>query len=131
MKDDGSAAEPRERKGDLIFTQASESVSEEMEPLWESESGASATEQAIAISLSRPSEAMADLSSPKRRQRGAKKRQSHPRSRTIKRASRRIGRGAANRKSLSGRVKKASRQRGDRARSRSAKKAGQTRKKRR
>ena len=134
-----------EREGKSPSTQAGEFVREEMEHIREGKHGARSPEQAIAIGLSKARRAGIKLPPPKRgskkikrqakrdlaKGRRKKKRLSRTRSRAVKRALRKEGRSAASRRRLSRQAKRAARRRGPAARSRAAKKAAHTRKRRR
>ena len=135
------------RQGKSPSTQAGEFVREEMEHIREGKHGARSAKQAIAIGLSKARRAGVPLAPPKkgktsrrtRKQakrdlakgrRGAKK-PSARRSRAIKRALKREPRSAASHRALSRQAHSAARKRGAASRSRAAKKAAQTRKRRR
>jgi hypothetical protein len=135
-----------EREGKSPSTQAGEFVREEMEHIREGEHGARSPEQAIAIGLSKARRAGVKLPPPKRgksrtkRQAkrdlakgrsGRRKKPSRKRSRATKRALKRESRRSASKKVLSRHAKHAAARRSARSRSGAAKKAAQTRKRRR
>jgi hypothetical protein len=135
-----------EREGKSPSTQAGEFVREEMEHIREGEHGARSPEQAIAIGLSKARRAGVKLPPPKRgksrtkRQAkrdlakgrsGRRRKPSRKRSRATKRALKRESRRSASKKVLSRHAKRAAAQRSARSRSAAAKKAAQTRKRRR
>jgi hypothetical protein len=135
-----------EREGKSPSTQAGEFVREEMEHIREGEHGARSPEQAIAIGLSKARRAGVKLPPPKRgksrtkRQAkrdlakgrsGRRRKPSRKRSRATKRAVKRESRWSASKKVLSQHAKRASARRSARSRSAAAKKAAQTRKRRR
>jgi hypothetical protein len=135
-----------EREGKSPSTQAGEFVREEMEHIREGEHGARSPEQAIAIGLSKARRAGVRLPPPKRgkartkRQAkrdlakgrsGRRRKPSRKRSRATKRALKRESRGSASKKVLSRHAKRAAARRSAQSRSAAAKKAAQTRKRRR
>ena len=135
-----------EREGKSPSTQAGEFVREEMEHIREGKHGARSPEQAIAIGLSKARRAGVKLPAPRggrkrtrtqaqrdlaKGRRRTTQRPSRTRSRAIERVLQREGQAAAAPGSLSRHAKKVARRRGAAARSRSAKKAAKTRKKRR
>jgi Family of unknown function (DUF6496) len=135
-----------ERQGLSPSTQAGEFVREEMEHIREGKHGARSPEQAIAIGLSKARRAGVKLPPPKRgkartkRQakrdlaKGRKARRRKPssrRSRAVRGALKRESGRSASRKVLSRHSKRVARQPSARSRSAAAKKAAQTRKRRR
>jgi hypothetical protein len=135
-----------EREGKSPSTQAGEFVREEMEHIREGEHGARSPEQAIAIGLSKARRAGVKLPPPKRgksrtkRQAkrdlakgrsGSRRKPSRKRSPATKRALKRESRRSASKKALSRHAKRAAARRSARSRSAAAKKAAQTRKRRR
>jgi Family of unknown function (DUF6496) len=135
-----------EGEGKSPSTQAGEFVREEMEHIREGEHGARSSEQAIAIGLSKARRTGVKLPAttrgPKRTRiqpkrdlargrRMANQRPARTRSRAIERTLQRESQAVATPRSLSRQAKKVARRRGAAARSRSAKKAAKTRKKRR
>ena len=135
-----------EREGKSPSTQAGEFVREEMEHIREGEHGARSPEQAIAIGLSKARRAGVKLPPPKRgkartkRQAkrdlakgrsGRRRKPSRKRSRATKRALKRESRRSASKKVLSRHAKRAAARRSAQSRSAAAKKAAQTRKRRR
>jgi hypothetical protein len=139
------AAREDEKEGKAPSTQAGEFVREEMHHVREGKHGARSTKQAIAIGLSKarragvgpppPKEGTASRETRKRARRdvakgkaGRRRKPSPKRSRATKKALRREGRSAASRKSLARQATSAARRRGPAARSRAAKKAARTRK---
>jgi hypothetical protein len=135
-----------EREGKSPSTQAGEFVREEMEHIREGEHGARSPEQAIAIGLSKARRAGVKLPPPKRgkarTKRQAKRdlakgrsgrgrKPSRKRSRAIKGALKRESRRSASKRALSRHAKRAAARRSARSRSAAAKKAAQTRKRRR
>jgi len=135
-----------EREGKSPSTQAGEFVREEMEHIREGEHGARSPEQAIAIGLSKARRAGVKLPPPKRgksrTQRQAKRdlakgrsgrrrKPSLKRSRATKSALKRETRRSASKKALSRHAKRAAARRSAQSRSTAAKKAAQTRKRRR
>jgi Family of unknown function (DUF6496) len=134
------------REGKSPSTQAGEFVREEMEHIREGEHGARSPEQAIAIGLSKARRAGVKLPPPKRgkartkRQAkrdlakgrsGRRRKPSRKRSRAIKGALKRESRRSASKRALSRHAKRAAARRSARSRSAAAKKAAQTRKRRR
>ena len=135
------------REGKSPSTQAGEFVREEMEHIREGKHGARSAKQAIAIGLSKARRAGVPLPPPKkgtasRRTRRQAKRDvskgrrgnSKPnprRSRAVRGALKKEGRSAASHRALSRQAHSAARKRSATSRSRAAKKAAQTRKKRR
>ena len=135
-----------EREGKSPSTQAGEFVREEMEHIRQGEHGARSPEQAIAIALSKARRAGVKLPPPKRgksrTKRQAKRdlakgrsgrgrKPSRKRSRATKRALKRESRRSASKKVLSRHAKRAAARRSAQSRSAAAKKAAQTRKRRR
>ena len=135
-----------EREGKSPSTQAGEFVREEMEHIREGEHGARSPEQAIAIGLSKARRAGVKLPPPKRgkartktqakrdlakARAGHRKKTSRRRSRATKGALKRESRRSASKKALSLHAKRAATRRSPRSRSAAAKKAAQTRKRRR
>jgi len=135
-----------EREGKSPSTQAGEFVREEMEHIREGEHGARSPQQAIAIGLSKARRAGVKLPPPKRgkartkRQakrdlakgrRGRRKKPSRTRSRATRGALKRERRSTASRKALSRQARLAARRRSARSRSKAAKKAARTRRRRR
>jgi hypothetical protein len=135
-----------EREGKSPSTQAGEFVREEMEHIRQGEHGARSPEQAIAIGLSKARRAGVKLPPPKRgksrtkRQAkrdlakgrsGRRRKPSRKRSRATKRALKRESPRSASKKVLSRHAKRAAARRSARSRSAAAKKAAQTRKRRR
>jgi hypothetical protein len=135
-----------EREGKSPSTQAGEFVREEMEHIREGEHGARSPEQAIAIGLSKARRAGVKLPPPKRgksrtkRQAkrdlakgrsGRRRKPSRKRSLATKRALKRESRRSASKKVLSRHAKRAAARRSAQSRSAAAKKAAQTRKRRR
>jgi Family of unknown function (DUF6496) len=127
------------REGKSPSTQAGEFVREEMHHIREGKHGARSTKQAIAIGLSKARRAGVDLPPPGRGQaseptrrsarsamRRAGKRTSPRRSRAVRGALRREGRGAASRRALSRQARSAAARRGARARSAAARRAIRT-----
>lgn len=134
------------REGKSPSTQAGEFVREEMEHIRQGEHGARSPEQAIAIALSKARRAGVKLPPPKRgksrTKRQAKRdlakgrsgrgrKPSRKRSRATKRALKRESRRSASKKVLSRHAKRAAARRSAQSRSAAAKKAAQTRKRRR
>jgi hypothetical protein len=130
------------REGKSPSTQAGEFVREEMHHIREGKHGARSTKQAIAIGLSKARRAGVKLRPPKKGstsaktrrsaerayrkgQSGSKKRSSR-RSRAVRGALKREGRGAASRGALSRQARSAARRRSARSRSAAAKKAART-----
>ena len=139
-------AEEDKREGKAASTQAGEFVREEIEHIREGKHGARSTKQAIAIGLSKARRAGVKLPAPKkgkaskktRKQAArdirkgksaAKGKKSTRRSRATLGALKREGRSAATKKALSRQAHSAAAKRSKASRSRSAKKAAQTRKK--
>jgi hypothetical protein len=135
-----------EREGKSPSTQAGEFVREEMEHIRQGEHGARSPEQAIAIALSKARRAGVKLPPPKRgksrTKRQAKRdlakgrsgrgrKPSRKRSRATKRALKRESRRSASKKVLSRHAKRAAARRSAQSRAAAAKKAAQTRKRRR
>jgi len=131
------------REGKSPSTQAGEFVREEMRHIREGKHGARSTKQAIAIGLSKARSAGVKLRPPKKgstsaktRQSaerayrkgrsGTKKRTSARRSRAVRGALKREGRGAASRRALSRQARSAARRRSAKSRSTAAKKAART-----
>jgi hypothetical protein len=135
------------REGKSPSTQAGEFVREEMEHIREGKHGARSAKQAIAIGLSKARRAGVPLPPPRRgtasrrtrkqakrdiaKSRRGKKRPSRRRSRAVKRALKREPRSAASHRALSRQARSAAHKRSAASRSRAAKKAAQTRKRRR
>lgn len=134
------------QEGKSPSTQAGEFVREEMEHIREGKHGARSAKQAIAIGLSKARRAGVKLPPPekgttsKRTRRQAKrelargksrKKPSRARSRAAKRRLKREPRSAASHRALSRQAHAAARRRSKADRSRAAKKAAQTRKRRR
>ena len=133
------------REGKSASTQAGEFVRQEMNHIREGKHGARSTKQAIAIGLSEARRAGVKLPPPKkgrsssstrrkaagdqRRGRSGGRKVSRTRSRATSGALKREGRAAASRESLSRQAKSAARRRSPASRSRAAKKAAATRKK--
>jgi len=130
------------RQGKSPSTQAGEFVHEEIEHIREGKHGARSTKQAIAIGLSKARRAGVKLPPPtegtsketqeqaERDMRSAgKKKKSPKRSRATLRALKREGRNAASKEALSRHARRVAAKRSAASRSRSAKKAAQTRKK--
>ena len=132
-------------EGKSPTTQAGEFVREEMHHVREGKHGARSTKQAIAIGLSKARRSGVKLAAPKKGTASAKTRQSAKRalakgkagsrrktspkrSRATKQALKREGRSAASRNALSRQAHSSARRRGAAARSRAAKKAARTRK---
>ena len=138
-------AEEDKREGKAPSTQAGEFVREEMHHIREGKHGARSTKQAIAIGLSKARRAGVELPPPEegttseetrqaarrdeaRGKTGGRRKTSPKRSRATKKALRREGRSAASPKALARQASSAARRRGPAARSRAAKKAARTRK---
>ena len=133
--------EKDKRQGKSPSTQAGEFVREEIEHIREGKHGARSTKQAIAIGLSKarragvklpPSEGTSKETQEQaeRDMRSAgKKKKSSKRSRATLRALKREGRSAASKEALSRQARRVAAKRSAASRSRSAKKAAQTRKK--
>lgn len=137
-------AERDKREGKSPSTQAGEFVREEMDHVREGKHGARSTKQAIAIGLSKARRAGVDLPPPKKGTTSAKTRQSAKRayaaghaaakkkrpsakrSRAVKKALRREGRGAASHTALSKQARSAASKRSAASRSASARKAART-----
>jgi hypothetical protein len=136
------------RKGKAPSTQAGEFVREEVHHVREGKHGARSTKQAIAIGLSKARRAGVKLPPPKKGaasaktrrsaerayragQSGPSKKPSAKRSRAIKGALKREGRGAASRRALSSQARSAARRRTAGSRSAAARKAARTRSRRR
>jgi hypothetical protein len=139
-------AEEDKKEGKAPSTQAGEFVREEMHHVREGKHGARSAKQAIAIGLSKARRAGVELPPPKegtvseetreaasrdvaKGKAGRRRKPSPKRSRATKRALKREGRSAASRKALSRQASSAAKRRGPAARSRAAKKAARTRKK--
>jgi hypothetical protein len=134
-----------EREGLSPSTQAGEFVREEMEHIREGKHGARSPQQAIAIGLSKARRAGVKLPPPKRGKRRTKRqakrdlakgrkgrrKPSPKRSRAVRGALKRESRRSASRKALSRQGKRAAKSRSAATHSRAAKKAAQTRKRRR
>jgi len=129
------------RAGKAPTTQAGEFVREEMHHVREGKHGARSTKQAIAIGLSKARRAGVKLSrppasaKPKTKQSAryasragarGRRRVSPRRSRAVRRALKREGRGAASRRALARQAKSAARRRSARARSAAARHAART-----
>jgi len=144
-----SAAKEDEAEGKAPSTQAGEFVREEMHHIREGKHGARSAKQAVAIGLSKARRAGVDLAPPKEGTVSAKTRKaakrdaargeargskhskvSPKRSRATKRALKREGRSAASPRALSRQASSSARRRGAAARSRAAKKAARTRRRR-
>jgi hypothetical protein len=140
-------AEEDKKEGKAPSTQAGEFVREEMHHVREGKHGARSTKQAIAIGLSKARRAGVELPPPEegttseetrkaarrdtaKGKTGGRRKPSPKRSRATKRALKREGRSAASRKALSRQASSAAKRRGPAARSRAARKAARTRKKR-
>ena len=136
-------AEEDKREGKAPSTQAGEFVREEMEHVREGKHGARSTKQAIAIGLSKARRAGVKLSPPKKgaassqtrrkasrdiRRGKTRRKPSRARSRAISRALQREGHGAATKKSLSRQARGAAARRSAASRSRTARRAAATRK---
>ncbi len=138
-------AEKDKEEGKSPSTQAGEFVHEEIEHIREGKHGAESTTQAIAIGLSKARRAGVKLPPPKKgttsartRRQAARdtrkgesasgRRPSPTRSRAVRAALKREGRGAASKKALSRQARGAAAKRSKAARSRSARKAAATRK---
>ena len=137
-------AKKDKREGKAPSTQAGEFVREEIEHVREGKHGARSAKQAIAIGLSKARRAGVDLPPPKKGskklkkqaardlrkgKKGAKKK-SAKRARAVRAALKREPRRAASKRALSRQAKKAAKKRSAKERSRAAKKAAKTRKKR-
>ena len=127
------------RQGKAPSTQAGEFVREEIHHVREGKHGAKSTKQAIAIGLSKARRAGVKLRPPRRAKAATKrsaayanraaKRRARPsvrRSRAIRRALKRQGRGAASPKALSRQARSAARRRSPAARKRAAKRAARS-----
>ncbi len=138
-------AEKDKEEGKSPSTQAGEFVHEEIEHIREGKHGAESTKQAIAIGLSKARRAGVRLPPPRKgtasartRRQAARdtrkgksaspRRPSRTRSRAVRAALKREGRGAASKKALSRQARGAAAKRSKAARSRSARKAAATRK---
>ena len=134
-----------EAEGKAPSTQAGEFVREEMHHVREGKHGARSTKQAIAIGLSKARRSGVALPTPKKGaasaktraaarrdsakgKAGGRRKTSAKRSRATKKALKREGRAAASRKALSRQARSSASRRGSAARSRAAKKAARTRK---
>lgn len=137
-------AEEDKREGKSPSTQAGEFVREEMHHVREGKHGASSTKQAIAIGLSKARRAGVKLRAPKKgtasaatrrkasqdvRRGKSRRKPSRTRARAVRKALRREGHRAASRKALSRQAHRAASRRSAASRSRSARKAAATRKK--
>src|SRR5947207_9632854 len=133
-----------EREGKSPSTQAGEFVREEMEHIREGEHGARSPEQAIAIGLSKARRAGVKLPPPKRgsartkkqaardvRKGKSRRKPSRTRSRAVKGALKRESRRTASHRALSRQAGSAAGRRTKASRSRAAKKAARTRKRKR
>jgi hypothetical protein len=137
-------AQRDEEEGKSPSTQAGEFVREEIHHVREGKHGARSTKQAIAIGLSKARRAGVKLGTPRRGKTSARTRRqaardsargrsgqgrspSRSRSRAVRKALKREGRGAASRKSLARQGRASARARGPRARSAAARKAARTR----
>lgn len=134
------------REGKSPSTQAGEFVREEMEHIREGKHGARSAQQAIAIGLSKARRAGVRLPPPKKgttsrrvrkqaqrdlaKSRRGNRRSSAKRSRAVKEALKREPHSAASHRALSRQAHAAARRRTKASRSRSAKKAARTRRKR-
>ncbi len=136
-------AEEDKREGMSPSTQAGEFVREEMHHVREGKHGARSTKQAIAIGLSKARRAGVKLGAPKKGRASASTRRkaardvrrgksrtkpSRTRARAVRKALRREGHRAASRKALSRQAHRAASRRSAASRSRSARKAAATRK---
>ncbi len=134
-----------EREGKSPSTQAGEFVREEIEHVREGKHGARSPEQAIAIGLSKARRAGVELPPPgkgkasgrtrkqaardlKKGKSAARKKPAAKRSRAVKSALKKEGKGAASKPALSRHAKTAAAKRTKTDRSRAAKKAARTRK---
>lgn len=130
------------RQGKAPSTQAGEFVREEMHHIREGKHGASSTQQAIAIGLSKARRSGVPLAPPKKGKTSAATRRkaqkdiakgrsgatpSRKRSRARVKALKQEGRSAASKRSLSRQARQASRRRSPAERSRAAQKAARTR----
>ena len=137
-------AKKDKREGKAPSTQAGEFVREEIEHVREGKHGARSAKQAIAIGLSKARRAGVDLPAPKKGskkvkeqakrdlrkgKKGAKKKSTN-RSRAMREALKDEPRRAASKLALSRQAKKAAKKRSAKDRSRAAKKAARTRKRR-
>jgi hypothetical protein len=138
-------AERDRAEGKSPSTQAGEFVREEMHHIREGKHGARSTKQAVAIGLSKARRAGVALEPPEgekasvrrkakqdlaKGRRGQKARPSRARSRAVSSALRREGRSAASPRSLARQAKRSARKRGPADRSRAARRAAATRRKR-
>jgi hypothetical protein len=137
-------AQEDEREGKSPSTQAGEFVREEMEHIREGKHGARSAKQAIAIGLSKARRAGVKLPPPKRgsartkkqaardsRRGKSRRKPSRTRSRAVRKALKREPRSAASHRALSRQAHSAARKRTKASRSRAAKKAARTRKRKR
>src|SRR4051794_23376907 len=147
QKDTIQRARKDAREGKSPSTQAGEFVREEMEHIREGKHGARSTKQAIAIGLSKARRAGVPLRPPKKgttsrrtrkqakrdvaKARRRTKRPSRKRSQAVTRALKKEPRSAASHRALSRQAHSAARKRSAADRSRAAKKAARTRKRRR
>ncbi len=132
------------REGKSPSTQAGEFVREEIHHIREGKHGARSTKQAVAIGLSKARRAGVKLPVPKKgtvsaetrraaarestkARSGRKKKTSAKRSRAMRKALKRYGRGAASHAALAKHAKSAARRRGPAKRKAAAKKAAKTR----
>jgi hypothetical protein len=132
------------REGKSPSTQAGEFVREEIHHIREGKHGARSTKQAVAIGLSKARRAGVKLPVPKKgtvsaetrraaarestkARSGRKKKTSAKRSRAMRKALKRYGRGAASHTALAKHAKSAARRRGPAKRKAAAKKAAKTR----
>jgi hypothetical protein len=137
-------AEEDKREGKAPGTQAGEFVREEMHHVREGKHGARSTRQAIAIGLSKARRAGVKLAAPRKgrasaatrrkaardlRRGKSRKKPSRTRARAVRKALRREGHRAASRKALSRQAHRAAARRSAASRSRAARKAAATRKK--
>ena len=131
------------REGKSPSTQAGEFVREEMHHVREGKHGARSTKQAIAIGLSKARRAGVELGAPKKgstsaatrrkaardvRRGKSRRKPSRTRARAVRKALRREGHRAASRKALSRQAHRAASRRSAASRSRAARKAAATRK---
>ena len=137
-------AKKDKREGKAPSTQAGEFVREEIEHVREGKHGARSAKQAIAIGLSKARRAGVELPPPKKGSKRVKeqairdlrngkkgtKKKSAKRSRAMREALKDEPRRAASKRALSRQAKKAAKKRSAKDRSRAAKKAAKTRKKR-
>jgi hypothetical protein len=130
------------RQGKSASTQAGEFVREEIHHVREGKHGARSTKQAIAIGLSKARRAGVKLGTPKRgsartkqsarsAKRNAGKKPSRRRGRAVLGALKRERRSAASHTALARQARSSARKRGPKARSRAARKAARTRRRRR